>query len=79
MDAAKYQETRARMMEFAKKAAKDQQTNQQANGQGGTPAQPAEPVADGRRRQIQPVGRAADIALRQHSLEQDQQVEVGAR
>ena len=30
VDAAKYQETRARMMEFAKKAAQDEQTNQQA-------------------------------------------------
>lgn len=45
VDEAKYQETRRRMMEFAKKTAKDQQTNQQANGQEGTLAQPAEPNA----------------------------------
>ena len=37
VDTAKYQETRARMMDFAQKAAKDQQ-RQQANG-GGNPSQ----------------------------------------
>ena len=37
VDTAKYQETRARMMDFAKKAAEDQQ-RQQANG-GGNPSQ----------------------------------------
>ena len=43
------------------------------------PAQPAEAVTDRRRRQVQPLGRAADMPLVQHGLEQHQQVEVGAR
>ena len=42
------------------------------------PTQPAEPVADGRRRQVQPLGGAADVTLLQHDLEQDEQVEVGS-
>lgn len=39
VDTAKYQETRARMMDFAKKAAKDQQKAQQAKGQEKSPSQ----------------------------------------
>jgi invasion protein IalB len=38
VDTAKYQETRARMMDFAKKTAEDQQKAQQANGQRGNPS-----------------------------------------
>ena len=43
------------------------------------PTQPAEPVADGGRREIQPLGRAPDVAFFDHHFEQHQQVEVGAR
>lgn len=42
-------------------------------------AQPAEAMADRRRRQIQPRRGAADMALLHNGLEQDQQVEVDAR
>ena len=35
-------------------------------------------MTDGRCRQVELVGGAPDMALRQHGLEQDQQVEVGA-
>ena len=42
------------------------------------PAQPAEPVADGGGREVQPIGRPADMPLFQHRLEEDQKVEVGS-
>ena len=42
------------------------------------PTQPAEPVADRRRRQVQPIRGAADVPLFQHRLEQDEEVEVGS-
>ena len=41
-------------------------------------AQPAEPVADGRGREVQAIRRPADVALFQHRLEEDEKVEVGA-
>ena len=41
-------------------------------------AEPAEPVADRRRRQAEPVRGAPHVALLQHDLEQREEVEVGA-
>ena len=42
-------------------------------------AQPPEPVADRRRRQLQPLSGAADVALLEDGLEHHEQVQVHAR
>jgi hypothetical protein len=42
-------------------------------------SEPAKPVADGRRREVQSIRRPADMPLRQDGFEHDEQVEVEAR
>jgi hypothetical protein len=42
-------------------------------------AQPAEPVADRRRREVELRRRPAHVSLRQHGLEEDEKVEIDAR